>query len=161
MRRSKLDEIDRRILADLQADGRMTNVELAERAGISAPPCLRRLRALEDDKIILGYHAEVSAEALDFKIQAFVHVKLTSNNDHDIREFETAVAAWPYIRECHLLVGDYDFLLRVVAKSWDDYQKFLTTDLTSAPHVAQTKSSITVRRSKFEPGVPIGEETKS
>ena len=155
MRRSKLDEIDRRILADLQADGRMTNVELASRSGISAPPCLRRLRALEDDRIILGYHAEVNAEALDYKIAAFVHVKLASNNDHDLHEFEDAVARWPEVRECHLLVGDYDFLLRVVAKTWDDYQKFLMAELTSAPHVAQTKSSITVRRSKYAPGVPI------
>lgn len=157
MRRSKLDEIDRKILIDLQANGRMTNVELAERSGISAPPCLRRLRALEDDKIILGYHAEVNAEALDFKITAFVHVKLASNNDHDLREFEDAVARWHYVRECHLLVGDYDFLLRVVARNWDDYQRFLTSELTAAPHVAQTKSSIAVRRSKFAPGVPVEE----
>jgi DNA-binding Lrp family transcriptional regulator len=155
VRRSKLDGIDRRILTDLQADGRMTNVELAQRAGISAPPCLRRLRALEEDGVIHGYHAEVNAEALDFKITAFVHVKLSSNNDADLRDFESAVANWPYVRECHLLVGDFDFLLRVVARNWDDYQKFLTAELTGGPHVAQTKSSIGVRRSKFAPGVPI------
>ncbi len=135
----------------------MTNVDLAQRAGISAPPCLRRLRALEEDGIIVGYHAEVSAEALDYKITAFVHVKLGSNNDHDLREFEEAISRWDYVRECHLLVGDYDFLLRVVAKNWDDYQRFLTAELTSAPHVSQTKSSLAVRRSKFAPGVPIEE----
>lgn len=137
----------------------MTNVELAERSGISAPPCLRRLRALEEDQIILGYHAEVNAEALGYKITAFVHVKLNSNNDHDLRQFEDNLAKLPEVRECHLLVGDYDFLLRVVAKSWDDYQRFLSSELTNMPHVAQLKSSLAVRRSKFTPGVPI-EDTK-
>jgi DNA-binding Lrp family transcriptional regulator len=133
----------------------MTNVELAERAGISAPPCLRRLRSLEEDGVILGYHAEISPEVLGFKITAFVQVKMASNNDHDLREFEAAMARLDYVRECHLMAGDYDFLLRVVAQDWDDYQKFLTRELTAAPHVAQTKSSLAVRRSKFTPGVPI------
>ena len=133
----------------------MTNVKLAKRAEISAPPCLRRLRALEEDKIILGYHAEVNAEALDYNITAFVQVKLGSNNDHDIREFEDTIARAPQVRECHLLVGDHDFLLRVVAHSWDDYQKFLTSELTSAPHVSQIKSSLAIRRSKYLAGVPL------
>jgi DNA-binding Lrp family transcriptional regulator len=155
MRRSKLDSIDRRILADLQDNGRMTNVELAERSGISAPPCLRRLRALEEDQIILGYHAEINAEALDYKMTAFVQVKLSSNNDHDLRAFEEVLTKMPLVRECHLLVGDFDFMLRVVAKTWDDYQKFLSAELTNVPHVAQIKSSLAVRRSKFTPGVPI------
>jgi len=153
--RSKLDTIDRKILSDLQDHGRMTNVELAERAGISAPPCLRRLRSLEEDGIILGYHAEVNAEALRFKITAFVQIKLSSNNDHDLREFETAMNNFEYVRECYLLVGDYDFLLRVVAHSWDDYQRFLTEELTAAPHVAQIKSAMGIRRCKHAPGVPI------
>lgn len=160
MRRSKLDSIDRKILADLQGNGRMTNVELAERSGISAPPCLRRLRALEEDNIILGYHAEINAEALDYKITAFVHVKLSSNSDHDLRKFEETVNNLAQVRECHLLVGDFDFLLRVVAKSWDDYQKFLSSELTNIPHVAQLKSSLAVRRSKFAPGVPIEDAKK-
>lgn len=158
MRRNKLDAIDRRILSDLQAHGRMTNVELAERAGISAPPCLRRLRALEDDQVILGYHAEINAEAMDYKIIAFVQVKLSSNNDHDLRQFEAAIMRLPEVRECHLLAGDFDFLLRVVGRDWEDYQKFLTAELVSAPHVAQTKSSLVIRRSKFAPGVPMADD---
>ena len=160
MRRSKLDEIDRKILTSLQADGRMTNVELAERTGISAPPCLRRLRALEENKVILGYHADINPDALGYKITVFTHVKLSSNNDQDLRGFEESVARWPEVRECHLLVGDYDFLLRVVAKTWDDYQLFLMSELTAAPHVAQTKSSLVVRGCKSVPGVPI-EEVRS
>jgi DNA-binding Lrp family transcriptional regulator len=157
VRRSKLDAIDRKILSDLQGQGRMTNVELAERAGISAPPCLRRLRSLEEDGVIVGYHAEVNAEALDYKITAFVYVKLSSNNDHDLREFEDAIRGIPLVRECYLLVGDFDFMLRVVAKTWDDYQRFISGDLTKVVHVSQIKSSLAVRRSKFAPGVPIEE----
>ena len=161
MRRSKLDSIDRQILIDLQENGRMTNVELATRAGISAPPCLRRLRALEEDGIILGYHAEVSPDALDFKIIAFIHVKLSSNNDHDLRQFEETIADWPEVRECHLLAGDFDFLLRVVCRSWESYQKFLSSELTNAPHVSQIKSSLAVRRSKFSAGVPMERAEKA
>ena len=155
MRRSKLDNIDRRILADLQEHGRMTNVELAGRAGISAPPCLRRLRSLEEDGVIVGYHAEINPEVLDFKITAFVHVKLGSNNDKDLHAFEEAIRKLPLVRECYLLAGDYDFLLRVVAKDWDHYQRFLTAELSGVPHVVQTKSSPAVRRSKYTPGVPV------
>lgn len=155
MRRGRLDTIDRKILAHLQEHGRMTNVELAEKAGISAPPCLRRLRALEEDRIILGYYAEINPEVLDFKVTAFVQVKLKTNNDLDLRAFEDAVQQWDYVRECHLLAGDFDFLLRIVARSWDDYQKFLTSELASIPQVAQTKSSLALRRGKYLPGVPV------
>ncbi len=157
MRRSRLDQIDRKILIELQRDGRITNVELAAIAGISAPPCLRRLRALEDDQVILGYHAEVNPEAVGYKIIAFVQIKLDSNSDTELRAFETRVEHWPQVRECYMLAGDYDFLLRVVARSWEGYQQFLTSELTAAPHVAQIKSSVGVRRAKFIPGIEIAE----
>ncbi|CAA7623050.1 Lrp/AsnC family transcriptional regulator [Magnetospirillum sp. UT-4] len=158
MQRVKLDRIDRRILADLQADGRMTNVELARRAGISAPPCLRRVRALEEAGYIRGYHADVEPHALGFNVTVFAHVGLNSQAEADLRAFEELVLAWPEVRECHMLAGETDFLLKVVAHDWDDYQRFLTTRLTAAPNISHVKSSLAIRSSKAQPGVPIDVE---
>jgi DNA-binding Lrp family transcriptional regulator len=155
MRRSKLDRIDRRILRDLQADGRMTNVDLAERAGISAPPCLRRVRALEEAGYIRGYHAEVNPEALGFGVTVFAQVGLATQAEPDLKAFEALVASWPEVREAHMLAGETDFLLKIVAADWDNYQRFLTTKLTAAPNVTHVKSSLAIRASKAEPGVPI------
>ena len=155
MQRVKLDRIDRRILADLQADGRMTNVELARRAGISAPPCLRRVRALEEAGYIRGYHAEIDPHALAFNVTVFAHVGLNSQAEADLRAFEELVLGWQEVRECHMLAGETDFLLKVVAHDWDDYQRFLTTKLTAAPNISHVKSSLAIRNSKLQPGVPI------
>jgi DNA-binding Lrp family transcriptional regulator len=149
MARAKLDRIDRRILSDLQSNGRMTNVELAERAGISAPPCLRRVR------IIKGYHAELSPEALGYSVSVFALVGLNSQAETDLKAFEELVSKWDEVRECHMLAGEADFLLKIVAETWDDYQKFLTTRLTSAPNVSHVKSMMVFRTAKQLPGVPI------
>ena len=155
MQRVKLDRIDRRILADLQADGRMTNVELARRAGISAPPCLRRVRALEEAGYIKGYHAEIDPGALGYNVTVFAHVGLNSQAEIDLKSFEDLVKGWPEVRECHMLAGETDFLLKVVAHDWDDYQRFLTTRLTAAPNISHVKSALAIRTSKLQPGVPI------
>ena len=155
MQRVKLDRIDRRILADLQGDGRMTNVELARRAGISAPPCLRRVRALEEAGYIKGYHAEIDPGALGYNVTVFAHVGLNSQAEADLRAFESLVKGWPEVRECHMLAGETDFLLKVVAHDWDDYQRFLTTRLTAAPNISHVKSALAIRTSKLQPGVPI------
>ena len=157
-RRIKLDRIDRRILRDLQDDGRMTNVDLAHRAGISAPPCLRRVRALEEAGYIKGYHAFIDPEAMGFGVTVFAHVGLESQAETDLKAFEDLVATWPEVREAHMLAGETDFLLKIVAADWDSYHKFLTTRLTSAPNVSHVKSALAIRRSKFEPGVPIDVE---
>ncbi|MEA2847948.1 MAG: hypothetical protein QOG78_3229, partial [Rhodospirillaceae bacterium] len=111
MARAKLDRIDRRILSDLQSNGRMTNVELAERAGISAPPCLRRVRALERAGIIKGYHADLSPEALGYSVSVFALVGLNSQAETDLKAFEMLVLGWPEVREAHMLAGETDFLL--------------------------------------------------
>ncbi|OAN49655.1 ArsR family transcriptional regulator [Paramagnetospirillum marisnigri] len=155
MQRVKLDRIDRRILADLQGDGRMTNVELARRAGISAPPCLRRVRALEEAGFIKGYHAEVDPGALGYNVTVFAHVGLSSQAETDLKAFEELVKGWSEVRECHMLAGETDFLLKVVAHDWDDYQRFLTTRLTAAPNISHVKSALAIRTSKLQPGVPI------
>jgi DNA-binding Lrp family transcriptional regulator len=155
MSRVKLDRIDRRILADLQDHGRMTNVDLAKRAGISAPPCLRRVRALEKSGFIRGYHADLNSEELGYAVTIFAQVGLNSQAENDLKAFETLVASWPQVRECHMLAGETDFLLKVVSEDWDSYQKFLTTQLTAAPNVSHVKSSLSIRTSKYAPGVPV------
>ena len=157
MRRIKLDRIDRRILRDLQADGRMTNVELARRAEISAPPCLRRVRALEEAGFIRGYHADIDPSLLGFGVTVFASVGLASQAEADLRAFERLAESWPEVRECHMLAGENDFLLRVVAHDWDAYQRFLTTRLTAAPNVSHVKSALAIRSAKELPGVPIAE----
>lgn len=155
MSRLKLDRIDVKILRDLQAEGRITNVELAKRAGISAPPCLRRVRALEEAGFIRGYHADLDAAALGYGITVFAQVKLASQAEGDLSRFEERVRSWPMVRECHMLSGEVDFLLKIVARSWDDYQQFLTSALTAAPGVSSVKSAPCVRVTKREPGVPV------
>jgi DNA-binding Lrp family transcriptional regulator len=158
MRRAKLDRVDRRILRALQDDGRMTNVELARRAEISAPPCLRRVRALEEAGYIRGYHADVNAEALGYGVTVFAQVGLSSQAEHDLTSFEALMQSWPEVRECHMLAGETDFLLRIVAVDWDAYQRFLTTRLTAAPNVTHVKSALAIRTCKSVPGVPIGDD---
>ncbi|MBX3501909.1 MAG: Lrp/AsnC family transcriptional regulator [Alphaproteobacteria bacterium] len=156
--RAKLDKIDRHILSDLQADGRMTNVDLAKRAGISAPPCLRRVRALEKAGVIRGYHADIAPEALGFTVTVFALVGLNSQAEADLKAFETLMGSWPNVRECHMLAGEADFLVKIVAEDWDHYQRFLTTQLTSAPNVSHVKSLMVFRTAKYQPGVPIAGE---
>lgn len=155
MQRVKLDRIDRQILSDLQQDGRMTNVDLAKRAGISAPPCLRRVRALEEAGFIKGYHADLEPVALGFNVSVFAHVGLNSQAEVDLLAFEQMVDQWPEVRECHMLAGETDFLLKIVSRDWDEYQKFITSKLTAAPNVAQVKSALAIRSSKKLSGVPI------
>jgi len=157
MRRVKLDRIDRRILRNLLSDGRMTNVELARRVGISAPPCLRRVRALEEAGIIRGYHADLAPEPLGYAVTVFAQIGLASQADADLKAFERLIATWPEVREAYMLAGETDFLLKIVAPDWDSYQRFLSTKLTSARNVSHVKSAMMLRLSKDEPGVPVTE----
>lgn len=152
---SSLDAIDRIILANLQADGRMTNVELARRAGLTPPPCLRRLRSLEEAGVIRGYHADLSPTALGWPITVFAMVSLRSQAEADLRAFEEHVAKLPEVRECHMLNGGIDFILKIAATDLPSFQSFLTTHLTSAPNVESVRTSLTIRTSKSEPGVPV------
>ena len=155
MPHSRLDEIDRKILAELQADGRMTHVELAKRVGISAPPCLRRVRTLEEAGFIRGYHAEVNPRELGFEVQVFAMVGLVSQAEADLSAFEARCRAWPLVRECHMLNGEVDFILKCVAPDLSTFQSFLTEDLTAAENVASVKTSLVIRGAKDEPGVPF------
>jgi DNA-binding Lrp family transcriptional regulator len=157
MRGLRLDRIDREILQLLQADGRMTNIELARRVGISPPPCLRRVRALEQAGLIRGYHADLAPEALGFGITVFAQIGLASQAEADLIAFETMDLACPEVREAHMLAGETDFLLKIVAPDWDSYQRFLSSRLTSAPNVNQVKSALVLRVSKLAPGVPFAD----
>ena len=154
----KLDRIDLKILRDLQDNGRMTNVELAKRVGISPPPCLRRVRTLEQTECIRGYHADVNPAALGFGVTVFAHVGLHSQAEADLVAFEELVESWPEVRECHMLAGETDFLIKIVASDWDRYQRFLTSQLTAAPNVSVVKSALAIRTKTHRPGVPIDTE---
>lgn len=155
MPHTKLDPIDRMILAELQADGRMTNVELAKRVGISAPPCLRRVRTLEELGYIRGFHADVNARKLGFEVQVFAMVGLQSQAEVDLAAFESRCRDWPLVRECHMLNGEVDFILKCVAPDLSTFQTFLTEQLTAADNVASVKTSLVIRDAKDEPGVPF------
>ena len=152
---AKLDPIDRQILAELQADGRMTNVELAKRVGISAPPCLRRVRTLEEAGFIRGYHADIDTRELGFEVQVFAMVRLNSQAEADLAAFEARCRAWPLVRECHMLNGEIDFILKCVSPDLSSFQNFLTGELLKAPNVANVKTSLVIRCAKDEPGVPF------
>ena len=152
---TRLDPIDRKILAELQADGRMTNVELARRVGISAPPCLRRVRTLEEQGYIRGYHADVDTRELGFEVQVFAMVGLASQAEVDLSAFEDMCRSWPLVRECHMLNGEVDFILKCVAPDLSSFQSFLTGELLTTPNVASVKTSLVIRGAKDEPGVPF------
>lgn len=155
MKRIKLDKIDRKILKNLQSNGRITNVELAKLAGISAPPCLRRVRALEEAGYITGYCARVDAPAMGYAITVFANIKLTSHVEGDITRFEENVKVLPNVRESYRLAGETDILLKIVARDWNDYQAFLTEKLNGVPNIASIKSSLVAGVAKEECGVPI------
>ncbi|MBX9701580.1 MAG: Lrp/AsnC family transcriptional regulator [Acetobacteraceae bacterium] len=150
------DRIDRQILDLLQGDGRMTNVDLAERVGLTAPPCLRRVRALEEQGAIRGYHADLDAATLGYPITVFAMVSLRSQAETDLAAFEAHIAAIPEVRECHMLNGEIDFILKLVATDLKSFQEVLTSRLTTAPNVASVKTSLTIRTAKSLPGIPVG-----
>jgi DNA-binding Lrp family transcriptional regulator len=156
---ARLDDIDWKILAELQQDGRITNVELARRVGISAPPCLRRVRALEEAGYIRGYRALLDEKRLGFEVTMFALVHLSSQAESDLAAFEAFVRAQPQVRECWMLSGEVDFILKCVAPDLKTFQAFVG-ELTAAPHVRNVKTSLVLRMSKDAPVVPIeGTET--
>ena len=148
--------IDRHLLSELQDEGRITNVELAKRVGLTAPPCLRRMRALEDAGVIRGYHAQLDPAKLGFSITVFAMVSLKSQAEADLRGFEDHVKSLAEVRECHMLNGEIDFILKIVSRDLQSFQEFLTSKLTPAPNVASVKTSLTIRTAKHLPGVPLG-----
>lgn len=152
---ANLDQIDRQLLAELQDDGRMTNVDLAAKVGLTAPPCLRRVRALEESGVIRGYHADLDASKLGYAITVFALVSLKSQAEESLRQFEDHMRGLPEVRECHMLNGEIDFIVKIVSKDLQSFQEFLTSKITPAPNVASVKTSLTIRTAKQVPGVPL------
>ncbi len=153
----ELDEIDLRILDELQRDGRITNVELARRVELSAPPCLRRVRRLEEAGVIRGYRADLDPGALGYEITFFALVGLESQKEAVLSGFERMVTAWPEVRECHMIRGGGDFLLRLVARD-TAHENALTARLTGAAEVARVQTLQTIRTAKDLGGVPVADE---
>ncbi len=151
----RLDAIDWRILKELQGDGHMTNVALANRVGLSAPPCLRRVRALEEAGLISGYTVLLDEPALGFELTAFAMVGLHNQAEAELRAFENLVLGWPLVREAYMLSGESDFMLKCIARDLPTFQEFILDELTAAPNVASVKTFLTIRRAKRDPGVPI------
>ncbi|WP_137180635.1 Lrp/AsnC family transcriptional regulator [Roseomonas sp. AR75] len=154
-----LDAVDRQIIAELQADGRMTNVELARRVGLSAPPCLRRVRRLEEQGVIRGYHADLDPHVLGWQITFFALVGLETQKEAVLTAFERMVTSWPEVRECHMIRGGGDFLLRLVARD-TQHENALTSRLTEAPHVLRVQTMPTIRTAQDLSGVPVERETE-
>jgi DNA-binding Lrp family transcriptional regulator len=152
--RDRLDAIDRKILRELQRNGRITNVELSKRVGISAPPCLRRVRTLEKAGIIRGYRALLDEKKLGFEVTVFAMVHLVSQAEADLVAFEKRVRALPLVRETWMLSGEVDFILKCVAPDLPTFQKFVS-ELTATPNVRNVKTALTLRQSKDEAAVPM------
>lgn len=155
MVKHQLDEIDWKILSELQQDGRITNVELASRVGISAPPCLRRVRTLEDAGIIEGYVAQLNEKSIGFELMAFAMVSLNAQSEADLLAFEETCRTWPLVRSCYMLSGEVDFILQCVAPDLSAFQDFIIKQLTATANVAGVKTSLVIRRSKSLAGGPI------
>ena len=149
-----LDSIDRKLLAELQAEGRVTNVDLARRVGLTAPPCLRRVRALEEAGYIKGYRALLDEKKLGYEVTVFAMVHLTSQAEADLKAFAAFVQKAPLVRECWMLSGEIDFILKCVAPDLKTFQAFVA-ELTSAPNVRNVKTSLTLRNSKDAAMVPM------
>ena len=121
----------------------------------ASAPCLRRVRTLEEQGYIRGYHADIDPRELGFEVQVFAMVGLVSQAEADLSAFEGRCKGWPLVRECHMLNGEVDFILKCVAPDLRSFQRFLTEELTSAPNVASVKTSLVIRGAKDEPGVPF------
>ncbi|MCF3936009.1 Lrp/AsnC family transcriptional regulator [Acuticoccus sp. M5D2P5] len=155
----RLDSVDWKILAALQANGRITNVELARRAGISAPPCLRRVRALEQGGIIKGYRTLIDEKELGYDLTAFAFVGLKNQTEAELLRFEEQVRQWSVVREAWMVSGEVDFILFCITDTLRSFQNFIIETLTSAENVESVRTSLTIRQSKAEPRVPMLSET--
>ncbi|WP_068086206.1 Lrp/AsnC family transcriptional regulator [Polycladidibacter stylochi] len=153
--KARLDSIDWQILKELQEDGRITNVELARRVGISAPPCLRRVRALEEAGLIRGYRTLLDEKQLGHEVTAFAMVGLHNQTEADLVAFDAKIQSWEIVRESYMLSGEVDFILKCVATDLEAFQRFIISELTSTPNVDNVRTALTIRRVKDEPSVPI------
>jgi len=154
--KADLDAIDWKILRELQDEGRITNVELSKRVGISAPPCLRRVKRLEDAGIIRGYRALLNTAALGMDVVAFCLIGLNHQSETELKAFADLTRTWPIVREAWMVSGDSDFLLHCVAPDLTTFQNFVIEKLTSTPNVDTVRTALTIRQVKDEGLLAIG-----
>ncbi len=157
----QLDDIDWQILAELQKNGRITNVELAKRVGISAPPCLRRVRALEENGFIEGFHAALDRKLLGLGVTAFAMVGLVSQAESDLQAFTEQIRDMPQVIECYMLSGEIDFILKCTTTDLDSFQDFIINGLTAIPNVDSVKTSLAIKRCKANPGIDLDAAKKA
>lgn len=151
----QLDDIDWQILAELQNNGRITNVELAKRVGISAPPCLRRVRTLEENGFIEGFHAALDQKLLGLDVTAFAMVGLTSQAENDLQSFTDRIKSLPQVVECYMLSGEIDFILKCTTTDLGSFQDFIINVLTAIPNVDSVKTSLAIKRCKSNPRIDL------
>ena len=157
MLRSELDEIDSKILAELQANARLRNVELAEKVGLSASPCLRRVRRLEELGIIKGYATLVDQQAVNLPVSVFIQVTLEKQIEPALELFERQIREWPEVMECYLMTGDADYHLRVVTADLAQYERFLMEKLTRLDGVASIKSAFSLKQVAYRTALPVSD----
>lgn len=150
-----LDVIDWKILRELQANGRITNVQLAKRVGLSPPPCLRRVRGLEKAGYIAGYRAMLDMNKLGFDVQLFAHVGLKSQAEAELNAFAALVRDWPLVRECYAISGGADFVLKCVARDIHQMQDFIIKELTAAANVEHVKTTLILTVAKHQAAIPL------
>jgi DNA-binding Lrp family transcriptional regulator len=153
--KADLDTIDWKILRELQDDGRITNVELSKRVGISAPPCLRRVKRLEEAGIIRGYRAMLNSPALGLEVVAFCMIGLNHQSETELKAFADRTTGWPIVRAAWMVSGESDFLLHCVASDLTSFQTFVIEELTSSPNVDTVRTALTIRQVKDEGPVAI------
>lgn len=158
MNLTSFDDIDRKILDALQAHGRLSNLELAEQVGLSAAPCLRRVRALEHAGVILRYVALLDARTVNLAVTVFVQVRLGRPSERELEAFESAVRSRPEVLECYLMSGEADYLLRIVVPDVAAYERFLKDSLTRIENVASIRSTFALRQAKYSTALPIPSE---
>ena len=156
MRAKEFDLIDRKILSELQADGRLSLAELAARVGLSASPCLRRVRALEEGGVIARYVAVLDQRAVGLPVSVFISIKLESQREEALEHFNKAIAHWPEVLECYLMTGPRDYLLRVVVADLEAYEWFLKSKLTRLSGIASIESSFALGQVKYSNVLPLG-----
>ncbi|RJF73969.1 Lrp/AsnC family transcriptional regulator [Rhodopseudomonas palustris] len=150
-----LDAIDRKILAALQADGRITMQELADQVGLSVSPCHRRVKLLESRGVISRYTAQVDQKAIGLHVSVFISIKLTRQKEEDLARFAKAISKWNEVLECYLMTGNRDYLLRVVAADLAAYETFLKTKLTRLDGIASIESSFALSQVKYSIALPV------
>lgn len=155
MPKADLDAIDRNILSHLQSDGRMTNQHLSEQVGLSPSPCMRRVRALEDNGVITGYVALVNPAPIGLSVSAFVRIRLDQQDDSHLALFEASVSVFPEVMECYLMTGEADYQLRVLVGSLGEFEDFLRYKLTRIKGVSQVTTSFALRPVVYRTALPV------